>query len=156
MERNFVPPLQWGTHSILKTVLKAMKMQLWSHTHTHNVLIKTMIEKKTPHLSTHDAAICNTVQTPVTTINLRKNWTKLHYFHMSQISILCATLLKLANWWATSLPKVFCTFTLLLWPGLLWDHSDCTEPATVNSGTGLETASPCWCDPQTTTMKLEW
>lgn len=46
-----------------------------------------------PHdLSTHDAAQCNTVQTPITIIYLREKFTKLHHFQMSQISVLCATI----------------------------------------------------------------
>ena len=69
---------------------------------------------------------------------------------MSQISGLGATLLKLANWWATSLPRLFSAFrfTLLLWAGLLWSDGDCTGPATPNSATWLETAFSCWCNPQ--------
>lgn len=45
-------------------------------------------------LSKYEAVQCNTVQTPITVIYLRKNCTKLHHFQMSQTSILCATISK--------------------------------------------------------------
>lgn len=62
---------------------------------THKKCVKkTNNTPKTLDLSIHDAIQCNTVQTPITIINLGKNCTKLHHFQKSQIGILCATISK--------------------------------------------------------------
>lgn len=62
---------------------------------THkNCVNKTNKIQNTLDLSTHDTVQCNTVQTSITIIYLTKNCTKMHYFQITPISILCATISK--------------------------------------------------------------
>lgn len=109
-------------------------------------------------LSKYDAVQCNTVQTPITVIYLRKNCTKLHHFQMSQISILCATISKQQTDDTPCFPNCsvlsgYSVFMTRITMGSQWLHGTCHTTfwnRTRNWFFLLMWSTPCNCEAEMT------